>query len=34
MERRLLVIKPVHCGSNNILKVRFLGHPVESNIQI
>ena len=22
------VIEPVHCGSNSILKVRFLGHPV------
>ena len=25
---RLLVFEPVHCGSNSILKVRFLGHPV------
>ena len=22
------MIEPVHCGSNSILKVRFLGHPV------
>ena len=25
---QLLVIEPMHCGSNSILKVRFLGHPV------
>ena len=25
---RLLVIEPVHCGSNSILKLRFFGHPV------
>ena len=24
----ILVIEPVHCGSNSILKVRFSGHPV------
>ena len=23
-----MVVKPVHCGSSSILKVRFLGHPV------
>ena len=22
------MIEPVHCGSDSILKVRFLGHPV------
>ena len=27
---RLLVIEPVHCGSNSILKVRFLRHPVST----
>ena len=25
---QLLVIEPVHCGSNSILNVRFLSHPV------
>ena len=24
----ILLIETVHCGSNSILKVRFLGHPV------
>ena len=28
MECRLLVIELVHCGSNSILKVLFLGDPV------
>ena len=26
---RLLVIEPVHCGSNNNLKMPFFGHPVD-----
>ena len=26
----LLLIEPVHCGSNSILKVRFWGHPVDA----
>ena len=30
-EYRLLVIEPVHLGSNSILKVRFLGHPVHTH---
>ena len=30
----LLVIEPVLCGSNSILKVHFLGHPVIYHIAI
>ena len=27
-----MVIEPVHCGSSSILKVHFLGHPVEADL--
>ena len=28
------MIEPVHCGSNGIMKVRFLGHPVYDNLKM